>query len=156
MVPVAERSGVIHDLGYRRYDGPRHGAATIARTLYVTGLRHAFGLGRSGRSKVLLEQEYMAPFIWHHTELRRSPEPAATLQEYGHFVVNEHLPGSSVFDQYQEAKPLQPQSGSKVFLEQLIRVHGEARKFEGSLGNCHGLSVWRKPPQNFVDVLGQD
>jgi ABC-2 type transport system permease protein len=50
---VAERSGVIHDLGYRRYDGPRDGAATIARTLYVTGLRHAFGLGRSGRSKIL-------------------------------------------------------------------------------------------------------
>ena len=53
MVPVAERSGVIHDLGYRHYDGPRDGAATIARTLYVTGLRHAFGLGRSGRSKIL-------------------------------------------------------------------------------------------------------
>ena len=53
MVPVTERSGVIHDLGYRHYDGPRDGAATIARTLYVTGLRHAFGLGRSGRSKIL-------------------------------------------------------------------------------------------------------
>ena len=51
--PVAERAGVIHDLGYRHYDGPRDGAATIARTLYVTGLRHAFGLGRSGKSKIL-------------------------------------------------------------------------------------------------------
>ncbi len=50
---MAERTGVIHDLGYRRYDGPRDGTATITRTLYVTGLRHAFGLGRSGRSKVL-------------------------------------------------------------------------------------------------------
>jgi ABC-2 type transport system permease protein len=50
---VADRVGVIHDLGYRRYDGPRDGAAVIARTLYVTGLRHAFGLGRSGRSKIL-------------------------------------------------------------------------------------------------------
>ncbi len=50
---MAERTGVIHDLGYRRYDGPRDGTATIARTLYVTGLRHTFGLGRSGRSKIL-------------------------------------------------------------------------------------------------------
>ena len=52
-MPEAPRSGVIHDLGYRRYDGPRDGSATIARTLFVTGLRHAYGLGRSGRSKVM-------------------------------------------------------------------------------------------------------
>ncbi len=45
--------GVIHDLGYRHYDGVREGTATIARTLFVTGLRHAFGLGRSGKSKVM-------------------------------------------------------------------------------------------------------
>lgn len=47
------RSGVIHDLGYRRYDGTREGTGTIARTLFATGLRHAYGLGRSGRSKVM-------------------------------------------------------------------------------------------------------
>lgn len=47
------RAGVIHDLGYRHYDGVRDGTATIARTLFVTGLRHAFGLGRSGKSKVM-------------------------------------------------------------------------------------------------------
>lgn len=50
---VEQRPGVIYDLGYRRYEGPRDGGATIALTLYVTGLRHAFGLGRSGRSKIL-------------------------------------------------------------------------------------------------------
>lgn len=47
------RSGVIHDLGYRHYEGPREGGAAIARTLFLTGLRHVFGLGRSGKSKVL-------------------------------------------------------------------------------------------------------
>ena len=47
------RPGVIHDLGYRHYDGVREGTATIARTLLVTGLRHAYGLGRSGKSKVM-------------------------------------------------------------------------------------------------------
>ena len=44
---------VIHDLGYRPYAGPRLGEAAIARALVVTGLRNAFGLGRSARSKVL-------------------------------------------------------------------------------------------------------
>ncbi|GAB95488.1 ABC-2 type transport system permease protein [Kineosphaera limosa] len=44
---------VIHDLGYRGYDGPRLGLPGMARALFVTGLRHAWGLGRSGRSRVL-------------------------------------------------------------------------------------------------------
>lgn len=48
-----EGRSVIHDLGYRPYTGPRLGPAAIARALLVTGLRNAFGLGRSGRSKVL-------------------------------------------------------------------------------------------------------
>jgi ABC-2 type transport system permease protein len=48
-----ERSGVIHDIGYRGYEGPREGTGALVLSLYVTGLRHAFGLGRSGRSKVL-------------------------------------------------------------------------------------------------------
>ena len=52
-VSHTSRAGVIHDLGYRHYDGVRDGTATIARTLFVTGLRHAYGLGRSGKSKVM-------------------------------------------------------------------------------------------------------
>ena len=51
--PGAGRSGVIHDLGYRHFDGVREGTAAIARTLFATGLRHAYGLGRSGKSKVM-------------------------------------------------------------------------------------------------------
>ncbi|PUA82368.1 hypothetical protein [Nocardioides currus] len=50
---MSDRSGVIHDIGYRGYDGPREGTRSLVLSLYVTGLRHAFGLGRSGRSKVL-------------------------------------------------------------------------------------------------------
>lgn len=45
--------GVIHDLGYRHLDGAREGTPAIARTLFATGLRHAYGLGRSGKSKVM-------------------------------------------------------------------------------------------------------
>jgi ABC-2 type transport system permease protein len=50
---TSSRTGVIHDLGYRHFDGVRDGTATIARTLFTTGLRHTYGLGRSGRSKVM-------------------------------------------------------------------------------------------------------
>lgn len=51
--PAAARRGVIHDLGYRPYVGPRQGEAQIAVALFLTGLRNAFGLGRSGKSKIL-------------------------------------------------------------------------------------------------------
>jgi ABC-2 type transport system permease protein len=51
--PDAGRPGVIHDLGYRHFDGVREGTPAIARTLFTTGLRHAYGLGRSGKSKVM-------------------------------------------------------------------------------------------------------
>ncbi|SEB57272.1 ABC-2 type transport system permease protein [Nocardioides exalbidus] len=53
MSDASGRSGVIHDLGYRHYDGPREGTGAIGRTLFVTGLRHAYGLGRSGKSKIM-------------------------------------------------------------------------------------------------------
>jgi ABC-2 type transport system permease protein len=49
----AGRPGIIHDLGYRRFDGVREASGAIARTLFATGLRHAYGLGRSGKSKVM-------------------------------------------------------------------------------------------------------
>ena len=46
-------AGVIHDLGYRPYAGPRLGDAQVAWSFFRTGLRNTYGLGRSGRSKVL-------------------------------------------------------------------------------------------------------
>lgn len=46
-------TGVIHDIGYRRYTGTRESDGRIALSLYLTALKHAYGLGRSGRSKVL-------------------------------------------------------------------------------------------------------
>jgi len=46
-------AGVIHDLGYRPYAGPRLGEGPVAWAFFVTGLRNTYGLGRSGRSKVL-------------------------------------------------------------------------------------------------------
>ena len=46
-------TGVIHDIGFRRYDGPRSGRGYIWRSLFGQSLRSTYGIGRSARSKVL-------------------------------------------------------------------------------------------------------
>ncbi|MFI1990189.1 ABC transporter permease [Actinoplanes sp. NPDC020271] len=45
-------TGVIHDIGYQRYTGPRLGRSAGVGALYVHGLRAAFGLGRSAKAKI--------------------------------------------------------------------------------------------------------
>ncbi len=50
---ASTRTGAIHDIGYRHYDGPRLGASYIRRSLFLETLRGAYGLGRSARSKVM-------------------------------------------------------------------------------------------------------
>lgn len=45
--------GVIHDLGYRHYDGPRLGRGHITRALFVESAKGAYGLGRPARSKIM-------------------------------------------------------------------------------------------------------
>lgn len=47
------RTGVIHDIGYRTYTGPRAGQGAIARSLLRHGLLATFGFGRSGKAKIL-------------------------------------------------------------------------------------------------------
>jgi len=51
--PPELAAGVIHDIGYRRYDGPRLGRWHAARAVYVHSLRGVYGLGRPARAKVL-------------------------------------------------------------------------------------------------------
>jgi ABC-2 type transport system permease protein len=48
-----QSAGVIHDLGYRRYDGPRLGRAQITRALAWHSFRSAFGFGRGAKAKIL-------------------------------------------------------------------------------------------------------
>ena len=48
-----ETVGTIYDLGYRHYDGPRLGRRGAIGAIIGAGLRAVFGLGRSGRSKIL-------------------------------------------------------------------------------------------------------
>ncbi|GAA2611289.1 ABC transporter permease [Streptomyces axinellae] len=52
--PAAQRGqDVIHDIGYRGYEGPRLGRSYARRSLFIQTLRGAYGLGRSAKSKVL-------------------------------------------------------------------------------------------------------
>ena len=46
-------STVIHDIGYRHYDGPRLSPREIERALFTETVRAAFGWGRSARSKIM-------------------------------------------------------------------------------------------------------
>lgn len=50
---AAPVGGVIHDIGFRHYDGPRLGRGWVVRSLLVETIRGCFGLGRPARSKVM-------------------------------------------------------------------------------------------------------
>jgi ABC-2 type transport system permease protein len=52
--PLAStETGVIHDIGYRRYTGRRLGRVQIIRALYWHSLRSAFGIGRGAKAKIV-------------------------------------------------------------------------------------------------------
>jgi ABC-2 type transport system permease protein len=47
------QAGAIYDLGYQRYQGERLGRGPIVWIVFVDALRAVFGLGRSGRAKLV-------------------------------------------------------------------------------------------------------
>lgn len=47
------RADVIHDIGFRHYDGERSGRGWIVRSLVVDTVRGIFGIGRPARTKVM-------------------------------------------------------------------------------------------------------
>jgi ABC-2 type transport system permease protein len=50
---AASGSSVIHDIGYRRYEGLRLARPGIVRALYWHSLRSAFGVGRGAKAKIV-------------------------------------------------------------------------------------------------------
>src|SRR5690242_8699263 len=50
--PPMSEAGVIHDIGYQRYTGPRLGRSAVFGAIYQHGMRAAFGLGRSAKAKI--------------------------------------------------------------------------------------------------------
>ena len=53
MTAGTETTGTIFDIGYRRYEGPRLGRSGAVGAVVQAGVRAVFGLGRSGRSKII-------------------------------------------------------------------------------------------------------
>ena len=51
--PPFQADGTIHDIGYRHHTGPRLGRRSIRRSLFVESAKGAYGLGRTGRSKIM-------------------------------------------------------------------------------------------------------
>ncbi|MCW2880450.1 MAG: hypothetical protein JWQ95_4550 [Sphaerisporangium sp.] len=51
--PQLMPTGVIHDIGYRHYDGPRLGRGHALGALTLHSLRGVFGLGRTARAKIM-------------------------------------------------------------------------------------------------------
>ena len=51
--PPTDGHGVIHDIGYQHYTGPRLGRGYIRRSLFVESAKGAYGLGRTARSKIM-------------------------------------------------------------------------------------------------------
>jgi len=49
----ADNVGVIHNIGYRSYEGARLGRAQIVRALTSHSLRSAFGFGRGAKAKIV-------------------------------------------------------------------------------------------------------
>jgi ABC-2 type transport system permease protein len=50
---LAGAGGVIHDIGYRRYTGPRLGRPAIVRALVWYSLRSSVGIGRGAKAKII-------------------------------------------------------------------------------------------------------
>jgi ABC-2 type transport system permease protein len=50
---LAGGGGVIHDIGYQHYEGPRLGRPAIIRALCWHSLRSAFGIGRGAKAKII-------------------------------------------------------------------------------------------------------
>jgi len=78
-------TGVIHDIGYRRYEGARLGRGHILRSLYAHSMRTAFGLGRGVKAKLFpwaVAGVVAAVAVVLTAINSRSPEPVSTYPEF--------------------------------------------------------------------------
>ena len=74
--------GVIHDRGYRRYDGPRLGRPQIVRGLVWYSFRSALGIGRGAKAKIMPVIAFVAIC------LPAIVNAAAVAEPGGHMVVS--------------------------------------------------------------------
>jgi ABC-2 type transport system permease protein len=78
-------TGVIHDIGYRHYDGPRLGRGHALASLTVHSLRGLFGIGRTARAKImpfLLAGTMMLPAVVSIAVMAMIKRPALSYPAY--------------------------------------------------------------------------
>ena len=78
-------AGVIHDLGYRGYDGPRLGRRQIVAALAWHSFRSAFGFGRGARAKIVPAIAVIAmclPAVVNAFAMSRGNPPAVYYDTY--------------------------------------------------------------------------
>ncbi len=85
--PSADSGGVIHNIGYRRYDAQRLGRFQIVRALTWHSFRSAFGIGRGAKAKifpVLLFGLMCLPAAVNAVKMATSPAggPIVTYDDY--------------------------------------------------------------------------
>jgi len=85
--PASATDDVIHDIGFRHYDGERFGRGWVVRSLLVETLRGIFGLGRPARAKampwVLVSFLTVPPLIMALVVvLTRQPELPVSYSQY--------------------------------------------------------------------------
>ena len=77
--------GVIHDRGYRRYDGPRLGRLQIVRALLWHSFRSALGIGRGAKAKILPVIAFVAmclPALVNAVAVNRGNTQVVTYESY--------------------------------------------------------------------------
>jgi ABC-2 type transport system permease protein len=77
--------GVIHDIGYRQYEGKRHGHPGIVWALYLHSLRSAFGLGRGAKAKIVPVIAFIAmclPAVVNSVSVARGGEQVVYYDTY--------------------------------------------------------------------------
>ncbi|MEV7005464.1 ABC transporter permease [Streptosporangium sp. NPDC051022] len=83
---MSEPTGVIHDIGYRHYDGARLGRGHAVAALVVHSLRGVFGLGRTARAKIapfLLVGVMMLPAVVSIAVMALLKQEVMTYTQYG-------------------------------------------------------------------------
>jgi ABC-2 type transport system permease protein len=94
---AAVADGVIHDRGYRRYDGPRLGRAQILWALCWHSFRSSFGIGRGAKAKVVPVLAFAAlclPAIINAVIVARG---GAMAVDYGTYVFSLRVVALTIF-----------------------------------------------------------
>jgi ABC-2 type transport system permease protein len=88
-------AGVIHDIGYKPYAGPRNGRAYIVRSLFSHSLRSAFGLGRGAKARIVPGAVFaimLLPSLISVAQTAADPSRNSTLIPYDRYAHTMSLP----------------------------------------------------------------